>query len=131
MKTRNYSKGDLNAKAEIAMMGRVVEATNTDDLEYIIDYITKTLRKSTDAKDILQAATKYAKDLQPTGLIMNTICGEMQCLTVVLKDPKETSFELDSEQGVLCYVYNYTCPDFSELGYCFFEKEAPGFKRVG
>lgn len=134
MRTELFSKGELNAKAEIALMGRAVNITDKDNLAYVIDYICKVVKcTETSGAEILKLATQYSdeKVTRPIGLICNTIMGDMKCLTVILKDFDGSPFKLDSEDGVLCWVHNFTCPDCSELGYCFFEKTPSGFRRIG
>lgn len=44
MRTELFSKGELNAKAEIALMGRAVNITDKDNLAYVIDYICKVVK---------------------------------------------------------------------------------------
>lgn len=133
MKTELFSKGELNAKAEVALMGRAVNVQDRDNLAYMIDYICMVLKHTeTSGAEILKLATRYCDEMtKPIGIICNTIMGDMQCLTVILKDFDGSPFKLDSEDGVLCWVHNFTCPDFSELGYCFFEKTPSGFRRIG
>lgn len=133
MRTELFSKGELNAKAEVALMGRAVNVQDRDNLAYMIDYICTVLKHTeTSGAEILKLATRYCDEMtKPIGIICNTIMGDMQCLTVILKDFDGSPFKLDSEDGVLCYVHNFTCPDCSELGYCFFERTTSGFRRVG
>jgi len=136
MSTELLSKGALNAKAEIALMGRPVKITDRDNLAYAIDYICKVLKcTETSGAEILKMATQYSdeKVTRPIGLVCNTIMDDMKCLTVILKDFDGSPFKLDSENGVLCWTYNFTCPEYSELGYCFFEKiqGSGSYRRIG
>lgn len=88
MRTELFSKGELNAKAEIALMGRAVNITDKDNLAYVIDYICKVVKcTETSGAEILKLATQYSdeKVTRPIGLICNTIMGDMKCLTVILK----------------------------------------------
>lgn len=134
MRTEVYSKGELKARAELALIGRAVNLQDRDNLIYVIDYICKVL-KHTDStgEQILEKAEKHLdkEKTKPIGLVCNTICGDMKCLTVILKDFDDGHFQIDDENGVLCYVYNFTAPDFSELGYCFFEETPSGVRRIG
>lgn len=134
MRTELFSKGELNAKAEMALMGRAVNLQDRDNLIYVIDYICKVLKStSVTGEQILELAEKHLEEkTKPIGLVCNTIGGEMKCLTVILKDFDDGShFQIDNEYGVLCYVYNFTAPDFSELGYCYFKKSPNGVRRIG
>lgn len=133
MKTEVYSKGELNARAEVALMGRAVMLQDRDNLIYAMEYICKVLQASITGEQILDMAEKYLdkEKTKPIGLVCNTIGGDMKCLTVILKDFDGSPFQIDDEEGVLCYVYNFTAPDFSELGYCFFEKTPSGVRRIG
>lgn len=131
--TEMYSKGELSARAETALMGRAVMLQDRDNLIYVIDYICKVLKcTSVTGEQILELAEKHLEEkTKPIGLVCNTIGGEMECLTVILKDFDGSHFQIDDESGVLCYVYNFTVPDFSELGYCYFKKSPSGVRRIG
>lgn len=134
MRTEVYSKGELNARAELALMGRAINLNDRDNLIYVIDYICKVLKHTdSNGEQILDMAEKYLdkEKTKPIGLVCNTIGCDMKCLTVVLKDFDGSPFQIDDEYGVLCYVYNFTAPDFSELGYCFFKKTPSGVRRIG
>lgn len=129
--TEMYSKGELNARAELALMGRAVMLQDRDNLIYAIEYICKVLQASVTGEQILELAEKHLEEkTKPIGLICNNL-GDMKCLTVILKDFDGSHFQIDDEYGVLCYVYNFTAPDFSELGYCYFEKSPSGVRRIG
>ena len=119
------SKGELNAKAELALMGRVVQILDRENMEYVLDYIAKVLNctEMTGAK-IYDEATKYTdpKETEPVGLSCSTLFGgEMRVVNIIFKD-KGKSLKLDDPDGVLCHVHNFDAPDCSELGYCFFER---------
>lgn len=131
--TEMYSKGELSARAETALMGRAVMLQDRDNLIYVIDYICKVLKcTSVTGEQILELAEKHLEEkTKPIGLVCNTIGSEMKCLTVILKDFDGSHFQIDDESGVLCYVYNFTVPDFSELGYCYFKKSPSGVRRIG
>lgn len=134
MRTEVYSKGELNAIAELALMGRAINLHDRDNLIYVIDYICRVLKHTdSNGEQILDMAEKYLdkEKTKPIGLVCNTIGGDMKCLTVIFKDFDGSPFQIDNEDGVLCYVYNFTAPDFSELGYCFFEETPSGIRRIG
>lgn len=135
MKVKNeyYSKGELNALAEMLMMGFVKQFTDEDNIKYVIDYVSKTLGKDITADEIYEKAYEFISDKDKTkvvGLSVNTLYGEMQCLTLIFKDEGEP-FNIEDENGVFCYCYNYTYPDCSELGYSFFKREHGKLHRIG
>lgn len=132
--TEILSKGDLKAKAEVALMGRVVQVLDRENMEYVIDYIADVLKCPTHlGEDIYKKATRYTdlKKTVPVGISCSTLFrGEMRVINIVFKD-KGKSLKLDDPDGVLCYVYNFDAPDLSELGYCFFERNGNAYHRIG
>lgn len=131
--TEILSKGDLNAKAELALMGRVVQVLDRENMEYVIDYIADTLKFHTQlGEDIYNKATRYTdpKKTVPVGISCSTLLGEFRVMNIVFKD-KGKSFKLDDPDGVLCYVHNFDALDLSELGYCFFERNGNTYHRIG
>lgn len=132
--TEILSQGELNAKAELALMGRVVQILDRDNMEYVLDYIADTLKFHTQlAVDIYNKATRYTdpKETVPVGLSCSTLLGgEFRVVNIIFKD-KGKSLKLDDPDGVLCYVHNFDAPDLSELGYCFFERQGSTYHRIG
>lgn len=132
--TEIYSKGELNAKAEVALMGLVTPIRDKDNIIYMLDYIAKVIEgnsKYMTGEDIYNEAVKYV-DLNETmivGLSCCTLMG-MPCVNVIFKDIKDTKFKLDNEDGVLTHVHNFDGPDLSELGYCYFEKRGSAYHRI-
>ena len=137
--TELTSKGELNAKCEIALMGRLVQVVDMPNLVYCMDYLCNTFRNTgvicdeeTTGEYIMKKATEFINpdETVPVGFIVNTIMGELVCVAIVMKDLGEP-MQIDSEDGILCYVYTFNAPDCSELGYCFFEKTKSGIRRIG
>lgn len=129
-----HTKGDLNAKSELALMGRPVQVTDPEELKYCFSYIANVLKRDETGEEIYNEAVKYInlKETKPIGFCCNTLFGYMRVITIIMKDIKAKHFSLADEDGVLCHVHNFTCPDCSELGYCFFEKLSNGgFRRIG
>ena len=128
------SKGDLNAKSELALMGRVVQILDRENMKYVLDYIAKVLNcTEMTGKEIYDEATKYTdpKETEPVGLSTSTLFGgEMRVVNIVFKD-RGKSLKLDDPDGVLCHVHNFDAPDCSELGYCFFERRGSSYHRIG
>lgn len=129
-----FKNGRLNAKAECAMMGQVVLALGKDNFEYMLGYIAKTLGdEETTGAEIYTKATEFIdpKKTEAIGLSCSTIMGTDRIVNIIFRDI-DKPFILDDPDGVLCYVYNYTDPWCSELGYCFFEKRGlTGYHRIG
>lgn len=137
MKIKNtevLSKGELNAKAELALMGLVVQIIDRPNMEYVLDYLGKFLKDDMSGKEIYDEAVKFVnlKKTAPIGVSVCRICGgEFVVINIIMKDKEDTNFAVDDEQGCLCHVHNVTAPDCSELGYCFFEKKGPSYHRIG
>lgn len=128
-----YSKGELNARAEMLLQGHVINHSNMDNIKYIIDYVSKVLNKSVKSEEIIEKAFQYISDRKHTkivGLSLNTLMGEMAVLDLVFKEDGENDFDIESEDGVFGYCYNYTCPDCSELGYSYFKRENGKLHRI-
>lgn len=127
--TEIYSKGELKAKAEVALMtGYVTPIRDKDNIIFMLDYIANVIdegHKYMTGEEIYNEAVKYV-DLKKTMIIGLSVCrilgGTMPCVNVIFKDIKDAKFHLDDEYGVLTHVHNFAGPDLSELGYCFFEK---------
>ena len=130
----DFKNGELNARAECAMLGMVVQAFKKESLEYMLGYIARTLgcEEATGA-EIYAKATEF---IDPTkteavNLSCSTIYGTDRVANIVFRD-KDKPFVLDDPDGVLCYTYNFTYPDCSELGYCYFEKKGlSDYHRIG
>lgn len=126
--TEIYTKRELGAKAELALMGIVTPVRDKDNVIYMIDYINRVLGiTDVSGEEIYAQATEFIKP-KMTGIVGISACtmlgGECRVVNIVFKDHKDTKFKLDDQDGVLTYVYNYDWPDCSELGYCFFEKKS-------
>lgn len=134
--TEIYTKGELKAKAECALMGLVTPVRDKDNVIFMIDYIAKVLDcTEMAAEEIYERATQFidSKETQICGLSTSRVMG-MPCVNIIFKDIKDTSFKLDSQDGVLCYVHNFHgAYDLSELGYCFFERRGNTnqYHRIG
>ncbi len=133
--TEIYSKGELNAKAEVALMGLVTPVRDKDNIIYMLDYISKVIENNEPymtGEQIYEKAVEFV-DLKETMIIGLSVCRimGMPCVNVIFKDIEDTKFKLDNSEGVLTYVHNYDGPDMSELGYCFFEKKGNAYHRIG
>lgn len=127
--TEIYTKGELSAKAEVAMMGLVTPIRDKDNIIYMLDYIAKVLDPDQymTGEQIYEKAVEFInpEETMIVGLSCCRLMG-MPCVNVIFKDIKDTKYKLDDEDGVLTYVHNFEGPDLSELGYCFFEKTPQG-----
>lgn len=133
--TEIYSKGELNAKAEVALMGLVTPVRDKDNIIYMLDYISKVIENNEPymtGEQIYDKAVEFV-DLKETMIVGLSVCRimGMPCVNVIFKDIKDTKFKLDDSDGVLTYVHNYDGPDMSELGYCYFEKKGNAYHRIG
>lgn len=136
--TEIYSKGELNAKAEVALMGLVTPVRDKDNIIYMLDYISKVIENNEPymtGEQIYEKAVEFV-DLKETMIVGLSVCRVMgmPCVNIIFKDIKDTNFKLDGVDGVLTYVHNSDGPDMSELGYCFFKKsrkQGNAYHRIG
>ena len=128
-------KNRVEGQAEWALMSRALVAIPSDEhLEYFLDYVMTVLanvklegNKDVTGKEIIELAYKYNENgdrithvsLDPT---------EFGMLFTLVRDSEN---EVDSEYGVLAYVYNWDCPDCSELGYVYYQKFGAYLYRAG
>lgn len=132
----NYTKKNkdtLEAKSEVALMGRVVSVSKYDEVAYMIDYINTVLVNSkviskpeATGEEVVSRLAEY--DNKVRGLVVCTLLGYMPCITILLEDDEyEEQPPLETEDGIFCYCFNamddYMC---SEFGCCFFEKLRDG-----
>ena len=138
----NYTKKNkdtLEAKSEVALMGRVVSVSKYDEVAYMIDYINTVLVNSkviskpeATGEEVVSRLAEY--DNKVRGLVVCTLLGYMPCITILLEDDEyEEQPPLETEDGIFCYCFNamddYMC---SEFGCCFFEKLRDGsYHRIG
>lgn len=130
----NANKAELNGKAELAMLGAAIPVTQKENVIYILDYIAKALGyEETTGAEIYAKATEFidSKRTEIIGLSCSTIMGTDKVVNIIFKDNDNKPFQLDDPDGVLCYVYNFSCEWCSELGYCFFEKRGRSYYRIG
>ena len=134
-KRENFAKIELGALAEIAMTGVAIPMTERDNLEYMLGYIAKALgHEETTGAEIYAKATEFIdpEETEAAGLSCSTIMGTDLVVNVIFRD-KGVPLKLDDPDGVLCYVYNFSCEWCSELGYCFFERKenSRDYHRIG
>lgn len=110
--------GKWNAEAEMCLMGSTIPVEGEEHCKYLIAYVLKVLGKDASADEVFAEAHKFNSENTPIShlAVNDTAFGTM--LTFVRDDEMD---KLDSENGVLAYVYNVDCPFCSELGYVFFK----------
>lgn len=125
MKTSNETR----TKAEMMLMG-ITQPVTKSELVEIIPIIQSAIGSNIPCNEVMEQLFKYTQEgTVPRHAVMNTLMGSMKCLTVTLDDG-ETPYVIDSEFGVLSTVYNFTCPDCSEMGYTFFSTKNGFVKRI-
>lgn len=128
---------DYLGKAEVALMGHVIEVSDDTELRNIINYIAQVVNDNEEcpAEEILTEAFQYTntKKYRVSHISVNTLLGDMVVLTLILSTTtRKTPVKLDSFSGVFSYCYNFTAPFCSELGYTFYEKRPNGtYHRIG
>lgn len=135
------NNGVMSAKAEAMLMGFTIaldsidEKINRTEVVWYVSYILSVLNQNTPADNVEEAGrvyegmTRYGKNIAKH-ITVNTIDG-MVMIALTLDDGEDEFPVLDTEYGVFSYVYNITVPDFSELGYTFYEKRANTYHRIG
>lgn len=115
-------ENQLHAKAEVILMGIAQPVDCNEEAELLVDYMLDVLNHNeVEGKDVIKDAIKYCKNGKIRHITTNTI-EDMAMITLTLEtDEDEGKYDVTSPNGVLSYVYNVTCPLFSELGYTFFE----------
>lgn len=122
-------KSELKTRCEMALMGITV-SIKKDEVKDAIQYIASAVGTEVNADEVFETMFKYCS----TGFtVKHMVCNTIEnmytmSVTIAYKGEK---YVLDDEDGVLCSVYNFTFPDCSELGYCFFKKVNGYFRRIG
>ena len=129
--TEIYTKNELNAKAEVALMGLVTPIRDKDNIIYMLDYISNVIEGSKIGTEIYNKATEFI-NLNETYIIGISCCRVYDdiCINIIFKDKSTTAFKLDDPNGVLTYVYNFSADWCSELGYSFYERKGPSYHRI-
>lgn len=120
-------KKELATRCELALMG-MAQPISKEELNEVIPYIASAIGVKCDTDEVIDRMFQYTK-ATPRHFVMNTIMGEMMCLTVTLDDG-ESDYLLEDENGVFSSVYNFTFPDCSELGYTFFKVRNGASRRI-
>ena len=119
-------KKELATRCEFALMG-IAQPITMDELKEVIPYIASAIGVECDTQEVIDQMFKYTT-ATPKHFVMNTIHG-MKLLTVTLDDG-ESDYLLEDEDGVFSTVYNFSCPDFSEIGYSFFAVKNGASRRI-
>ena len=127
-----YSKGELNAKSEVAMMGLVTSVTEKDDVIYMLNYISKVIDGEAQGIEIYKKATEFINK-DETFIVGISCCRiyEDVCICIIFKDKLNDTFKIDDPDGTLVYTYNMSCPYCSELGYSFYGRKGTSYHRIG
>ena len=128
-------ESEVATRCELALMGKVVEVKNSDEVEFMTKYILNaTGHNEYDDLDIVKdRICRYSEKNEVKYLVCNTIMGFMQCITYLIDTNEEDEpkpFEEDYGSGSpcsFCYVFNMDADDCSEFGDCFFQKKSDGF----
>lgn len=88
------------------------------------------------SKEIIEKALRFGEqDAKLTHIVVNRIMGTDTVITLIISDreyPINSAEDLVTPNGVISYCYNATCPDCSELGYCFYAKRSDrNIHRIG
>lgn len=122
-------KSELKTRCEFALIGMTSPIKN-EELKDVLQYISSAVGSQDKVEDIIEIMFKYCNEgYEVKHFVCNTI-GDMSVITITIAYDGE-KYDLEDEDGVLCSVYNFTYPDCSELGYCFFENKNGYIKRIG
>ena len=137
------STSKWNADAEMSMMGFPIKVESVEHLTHMVNYVLLVLKsdiygdsqyREERAKEIVDNATnKYnsSKDKSIKWFVVNdSIAGVMMTF---VRDKGELTLKSGKmkSSGILAWVENIDCPDCSELGYVFFEKQNGKITRIG
>lgn len=119
------TKNEYKAKAEVALMGMVIEPTDNEEALKICDYIVEVVKNTiTDFSDEYKAKLKdVVKNHSIIGISASRI-DDMVMINLPLDEP------LNEEETSFGYVLNLTVPYFSEYGYCAYRKRFNKWFRV-
>ena len=128
---------EMATRCELALMGKVVEVLNNDEVNKMTQYILSAIGHANDYKDldmVKDRICRYSENNEVKYLVCNTILGHMKCITYLIDTNEEGEpkpFEEDYGTGSpcsFCYVFNTDADDgCSEFGDCFFQKKSDGF----
>ena len=127
-------QGELSAHAETLMMGitKDVSTLTPEEVEFMIDYVLKTLGSEATAQEVLAGSVKYCKNPVIHHLNVSTTMDMRMIAIMMSTDEDEEPYDILSRDGVFSYVYNIDAPFCSELGYTFYRKNPAGrIRRVG
>lgn len=126
-------QGELSAHAEALMMGitKDVSTLTPEEVEFMIDYVLKTLGSEATAHEVLAGSVKYCKNPVIHHLNVSTTMDMRMIAIMMSTDEDEEPYDILSRDGVFSYVYNIDAPFCSELGYTFFQKTGSRIRRVG
>lgn len=118
-------------KAEIALMGYVVEINTNEEAIDVLDEIAELLEEDFSGVKIFKEATKYCNGAEIEYLSVNIISDMLLIALPMTTDEDTEPFDILSKYGAFGYVYNATAPDCSELGYSYYENRNNEIVRVG
>lgn len=122
-------KKELATRCEMALRG-VAVTIKKEEVKDAISYIASAIGTRVNADEVFDTMFQYcSKGYECGHLVCNTI-EDMYCMSITIKTQGE-KYDLTDEDGVLCSVYNFTFPDCSELGYCFFKEKNGYVRRIG
>lgn len=124
-------KGERASRCELALMGKVVEASN-EEVQEMTNYILLAMGSTLEV-DIQSRVLDNGCDVK---YLVANLVEDMKCITFLLEytgedaDDTPKPFEEDYGSGypcAFCYVLNADVPEFSEYGDSFFEKLSDGY----
>lgn len=126
-------KDIITTKAFYASYGRVMQVKSNEEARECLLMLKETGGIQVDVEDIFHRMRMFEKENKKyiTHLCTNTVDGDVQICLIVDTDSDKNPKNLDDDYGIFCFVYNYTVPEFSQYGYCFFEEASPTYRRVG
>lgn len=137
-KQTKINKSKLSAKSELAMMGKYVsidKENNEEQVNFITNYILKTLDKEDDYKNVnvyKDKINKYGNNIV-THIGVNTI-GQDRVVSYVIEPVEKDKYNIPNfsedysgEKSAFCYTFNIDFDEYSELGDCFFKLEKDGY----
>lgn len=136
-KLTKKQKNVLYPKALYISRGRTMPVENNEEARLLLIVLEDVSGVKVDLDDFFKRFYRYedSADIHTHHikyLCTNIVDGDRQICAVCEVDGEDPlPKSLDDEYGIFSFIYNIDCPTFSEFGYCFFEKAAPSFRRIG
>jgi hypothetical protein len=140
VKHLSHQKMDYMNDAESVLQGNTIPVIDEEHLKFILDYVKGARGFDYDSDAVIKGSKRFVKNPHYVHINLSQIA-DMTMIAMTMHEVDDDAengmsdsiepYDLLSEYGVFGYVYNIDVPDFSELGYSFYELEGNKVKRIG